>query len=178
MKKTICLLFLFILFAPTISFSQKQEKSDLLKTKALAAAKEIMTSSTTCALITLDNEGRPRVRTMDPFAPENDFIVWFGTNKNTRKVEQISNDPRVTLYYLENGDAGYVVIHGKAQLVDDQKEKEKRWKDGWSAFYTNKNKDYLLIKVMPENMEVISYTHGVTADPVTWKPPIVVFDSK
>ena len=52
-----------------------------------------MISAKTCALITLDSEGRPRVRVMDPFIPENDFTVWFGTNPKTRKVEQIKNNP-------------------------------------------------------------------------------------
>lgn len=178
MKKFFCKLFTLILFVPFIGFSQNNELSDSLRNKALTAAKGIMTNATTCALITVDQEGQPRVRTMDPFPPENDFTVWFGTKKNTRKVEQIKNDPRVTLYYLENGDSGYVVIHGKAHLIDDKKEKEKRWKESWEAFYTDKNKNYLLIKVVPENMEVLSYTHGIMADPATWKPPVIVFDSK
>ena len=83
-----------------------------------------MNSAGTCALITLDEEGRPRVRAMDAFPPENDFTVWFGTNPKSRKVNQIKNDPRVTLYYLENDGSGYVMIYGKAQLVDELRKKK------------------------------------------------------
>jgi len=142
------------------------------------AAREIMSSATTCALITVDNEGVPKVRTMDPFSPEKDFTIWFGTKSNSRKVDQIRNNPKVTLYYLDSDESGYVTIHGIARTVNDELEKEKRWKDEWEAFYQNKTNDYLLIKVSPVWMEVISYSRGITGNPKTWEAPVVHFDSK
>jgi general stress protein 26 len=68
------------------------------------------------------------------------------------------------------------MLHGIAQLVDDQKEKEKRWKDEWEDFYPNKTEDYLLIKVSPIWMEVSSTTRGIIGDTITWQPPSVLFD--
>ncbi len=126
----------------------------------------------------LDENNLPMVRTMDPFPPESDFTVWFGTNAKSRKVNQIKTNPNVTLYYLDKDASGYVVIHGKAQLVDDDKEKEKHWKVEWESFYPNKSEDYLLIKVTPLRMEVLSTTRGITGDPKTWQTPVVIFDSK
>ncbi len=143
----------------------------------ISAAKDIMNTANTCALITLDEKGLPRVRAMDPFAPESDLTVWFGTNRNSRKVLQIKNDPRVTLYYLANDASGYVTIHGVARLVNDPLELENRWKEEWEAFYPDRSTDYLLIKVSPLWMEVISYPHGITGDPVTWQPPMLEFDT-
>jgi general stress protein 26 len=179
-KNNTSLFFIFIIFLliPLMGFNQNSKHLDSLNNKLTNAAREIMTSAKTCALITLDQEGRPRVRTMDPFPPERNFSVWFGTNPKSRKVDQIKKDQRVTLYYLENDGSGYVMIHGLAQIVNDQKEKEERWKVEWEAFYPNKNENFLLIKVSPEWMEVISYSHGIIGDPLTWKPPSVIFDSK
>jgi len=176
MRKSIYLIFTILLFIPFKSFSQNIDLNDISNIKIKNAAREIMTAAGTCALITLDEEGRPRVRVMDPFLPESDFTVWFGTNPKSRKVNQIKKNPKVTLYYLDSDASGYVMIHGKAQLVDDQKVKEKRWKDEWEAFYPNKPEGYLLIKVSPEWMEVISYTHGILGDPTTWQPPVILFD--
>ncbi len=175
-RKSILLIFLILLFMPFKSFSQNIEVKDSSKIELMDAAREIMTAAGTCALITLDKEGRPRVRVMDPFIPESDFTVWFGTNPKSRKVDQIKKNPKVTLYYLDSDSSGYVMIHGIAQLVDGQEEKEKYWKDAWEAFYPNKPEDYLLIKVSPEWMEVISVTRGINGDPTTWKPPVVLFD--
>lgn len=177
-RKSIWLIYPVLLLLVIKGFSQVAEPTDSVHIKLMNAAKEIMTAAGTCALITLDEEGRPRVRAMDPFIPESDLTVWFGTNPKSRKVNQIKKDPRVTLYYLDSDASGYVMIHGIAQLVDDQKEKEKRWKDEWESFYPDKPEGYLLIKVTPEWMEVISYTRGITGDPTTWQPPIVLFDTK
>jgi general stress protein 26 len=172
------LFFLVLLFAPVKGISQKAEPKDTINTRLINAAKDIMTSARYCALITLDEEGRPRVRVMDPFAPEDNLTVWFGTNPKTRKVGQIMKDPRVTLYYLDKDASGYVMIHGTAGIVDDQKEKEAHWKEEWNAFYPNYPEGYLLIKVTPDWMEVISYTRNITGDSITWQPPIVSFDRK
>ena len=170
------LIVLIFLLKSTNGFNQNSQIQDSTSIKLLSVAKDIMISAKTCALITLDSEGRPRVRVMDPFIPENDFTVWFGTNPKTRKVEQIKNNPKVTLYYLEPNGSGYVMLHGLATLVNDQAEKDKRWKAEWEAFYPNKQDDYLLIKISPQWLEVISYSHGILGDPETWEPPKVLFD--
>jgi len=172
------LLFIILLLIPFKGISQESEQANSPEDKLMDAAREIMTSAETCALITLDLEGRPRVRAMDAFLPEEDFTVWMGTNSNSRKVNQIKNDPRVSLYYLEENVSGYVMIYGTAYLVDDKEEKEKRWKPEWEAFYPNDRKGYLLIKIVPEWMEVVSYTHGLLGDPESWEPPKLFFDSE
>ena len=170
------LIVLIFLLNSTHGFNQKSQTQDSTTIKLLFAAKDIMSTAKTCALITLDSENRPRSRMMDPFIPENDFTVWLGTNAKTRKAEQITNNPKVTLYYLEPNGSGYVMLYGLAQLVNDPAEKEKRWKAAWEAFYPNRQEDYLLIKVIPKWLEVISYSHGIIGDHDTWEPPKVLFD--
>ena len=81
--------------------------------------------------------------------------------------------------YHPHGDASvYVMIHGRAEIVNDQKEKEKRWKAEWEAFYSNKTEDYLLIKISPEWMEIISPPRGILGDPATCEPPVIFFNSE
>ena len=177
LKKSIFLTFVIVTIFCFSGFSQKPELNDSIKNKLTTAAKEIMNSANTCALISIDNSGIPRVRMMDPFPPENDFTVWFGTNPKSRKVDQIRNNPIVTLYYVESNESGYVTIHGKASIINDEAEKQNRWKEEWNAFYQNKTDDYILIKVSPVWMEVISYAHGIVSDNSTWEPHVVKFDS-
>jgi general stress protein 26 len=141
----------------------------------ILAAREMIEETRLCALVTIDESGRPHTRTMDPFLPDEDFVIWMGTNRNTRKVEEIQNDPRVNLYYQHPQGAGYVSISGIARLVDDPAEKARRWKEGWEQFYTNRDREYLLIAVTPERMEVINFQRGLFGDPVTWEAPVVEF---
>lgn len=175
-SKTSFIIFLSILFVlPFISFGKNSEQRDSLNNKLMTAAREIIAASGTCALITLDEKNLPMIREMDPFPPENDFTIWFGTNPKTRKVNQIKKNPNVTLYYQDADASGYVVIHGIAHLVDDQKVKEKKWKSEWEAFYPNKKESYLLIKVSPTWMEIVSNSRGIVGNPLTWEPPVVNF---
>jgi len=169
------LLIVFQIIAVT-SISQNKVLVDSLDLKLLNSARDIMVNAKICSLITLDKEGRPRARAMDPFLPEDDFTVWLGTNSNSRKVTQIKNDSRVTLYYFDTEIEGYVVINGTAKLITDLVFKEKYWKKKWEAFYPNKQKDYMLIKVVPIWLEILSSTHGIYNDPTTWQPPTVEFD--
>jgi general stress protein 26 len=112
---------------------------------------------------------------MDPFPPEEDMVIWLGTHRRSRKVSDIRNDPRVALYYLAPGAAGYVSISGTARLVDDPVEKSRRWKDEWDQFYVDREADYVLIAVTPERLEVVDYSRGITGDPETWEAPSVEF---
>ena len=175
-KGFVCIAIIILISIPFNGFGQiTEQESTNSEPHLIAAAKEIISSSGSCALITLDDEGVPRVRAMDPFAPEEDLTIWFGSNSRSRKVEQINKDPRVSLYYLDKDVSGYVIIQGRARLVNDPEEKEKRWKAEWEAFYPDKTEDYLLIEVTPIWMEVLSPPRGISADSVTWQPPVVNF---
>jgi general stress protein 26 len=166
--------FIFILFMiPICLFGQKVEEKDSVRSKYIEYAKEIMKNSGFCTLITLDHEGFPRARTMDPFTPEEDLTVWLGTNPKSRKVIEIKKDPRVTLYYFDGSAAAYVTIQGTAELVNDKESKEKYWKDHWTAFYPDSDEHYLLIKVSPNQLELVSYKHGIEGDSIYWTPPVI-----
>ena len=176
LRKISCAIVLLILLLPFKGLSQDKESKELLNDTLTNAAREIMSAAGTCTLITLDDEGRPRARVMDAFLPEDDFTVWFGTNPKSRKVTQIKNDSRVTLFYLDQDASGYVMIHGRAQIVDDPIEKQKWWKDGWEAFYPNREEAFVLISVSPDWMEVLSNTRNIIGDPLSWEPQKVLFD--
>lgn len=145
--------------------------------RLLSVARDIILAARYCAVITVDEAGRPQARTIDAFAPDENMIVWFATNPKTRKVAQIQKDPRVTLYYFDAQSQGYVTILGRARLVNDKAEKSKRWKEGWDAFWPDRDASYLLVEVTPERLEVVSPKHGIGADPITWKPFAVEFDT-
>jgi general stress protein 26 len=168
--------FILFLFIPMSVTGQTVHSAQYEKDTLIAAAKDLMTSAGYCALITLGKGGNPNVRTMDPFAPENDMIVWLGTNVNSRKVSEIKNDSRVVLYYGSHKGSGYVVVNGNAFIVDDDDSKNKYWKDKWDQFYSEKKSNYILIKVIPDKLEVVDYSRDIIGDPETWAVPVVNFD--
>lgn len=161
----------FIFLLCIIVLTCRAQDTNVDKDQISVAASEIIGQVKYCALITLDESGHPQARTMEAFPPEENFVIWFGTNKNSRKVAEIKNDPRVTVYYGDPSGSGYVVITGSAILVDDPEEKENRWLDHWEQFYLDRESTYTLIKIIPDRLEVVSYKHGLTGDTVTWRAP-------
>ena len=153
----------------------QQPPQRVSKDTLITTAREIMGTARYCALITLDSKGRAHARAMDPFPPDENLVIWFGTNPQSRKVAEIRRNHRVTLYYFDRESRAYVTISGVARLVNDPKEKAKHWKDEWKAFYPDREKGYLLIAVTTETLEVVSEKKGIVGDAETWTPPAVRF---
>ena len=159
-------------------YGQEQPSSAMNRDSVIAAAREIIGMQKYCALVTVDSLGRPQVRTMNPFVPDDSMIVWMATNSRSRKAEEIRNNPHVALFYGDLTRAvGYVSITGTAFLVDDMQEKLKRKRAYWDQAFKDW-KYLLLIKVVPEQLEVINYGKGMVNEPMTWRAPTASFGKR
>lgn len=166
-------LFIALLMAPIQINGQEPKKWS--RDQLISTAREIMTTTRYCALITTDARGVTHARTMDAFAPDEQMTIWLATNPRSRKAAEIRRHPRVTLYYFDPENQAYVTINGIARLVNDAREKSRHWKDEWKAFYPNRDRDYLLIEVTPARLEVVNTKTGVVGDARTWQAPAVTF---
>lgn len=166
-----------LLTVPPAAAAQERPPAAPERAAVIAAAKEVMRAARYCALITIGPDGFPQARTVDAFAPEEDLTVWIGTNPVTRKVAEIRADPRVTLYYFDAAATGYVTLIGRAEIVTDVAAKDVHWKDEWKSFYSDGSRgdDYVLIRVRPVRLEIVSYTHNLLNDPRTWRPITIAF---
>ncbi len=139
----------------------------------LQAARQIIDSAYFGTLITLDASEQPKARIMEPFRPDRKFIIYLATNPKSRKVKEIQQNPKATLHYFDRKNIGYVSLYGKAELVKNDSLKKQFWKEGWERFYHNRDKDYMLIRFVPEYLELISIPAGFTGDEKDWKPSYV-----
>jgi general stress protein 26 len=163
---------------PTVLARQEKPTGPPSPEEMLVAAREIMQAQQYCALVTLDAGGAPAIRTMNPFPPDEAMVVWMATSTRSLKVEQIRRDPRVTLYYADHAKAiGYVALSGRAVLVDDMQEILKRKRAYRDASFPGL-KNLVLIKVVPERVEVVNYKRGLSGDPVTFRPPSMPIRAK
>lgn len=137
-----------------------------------AAARDIVGKARYATLITIDAQGQPQARIVDPLSPEEDWTIWVGTSARTRKVAEIAANPRVTLLYFDAARESYVTFVATAALVRDPAENAKRWKDDWKPFYKGGPTDasLVLIKIDPARLEISSAALGLNNDPVTWLP--------
>ena len=169
----VCILVFVIVFQSPLA--QETAKPELSRDSLMVAARAVIDSTRYCTVVTLDENNSPRVRPMDPFPPERDMTIWLGTNRNSRKVADIRRNSDIVLCYLMPSGLGYVSMYGEAELVDDSTAKEKWWKPEWKGFYPTKDRDFILIKVVPKKIEVTNYPLGVAGDVKTWTPPMIEF---
>jgi general stress protein 26 len=155
--------------------AQVQKPDEPSRTQVIAAAKAIMQEARYCTLITVAPDGQPQARIVDPFAPDSTLTLWIATNALTRKVQEIRGNPRVTLLYFNASTFEYVTVIGTATLDTDPQHKASHWKPEWATMYKDQNRgdDYLLLRVRPLRLEVVSTRRGMRNDPKTWRPVIV-----
>jgi general stress protein 26 len=164
--KNIFLFFFLLTFTNSLIAQQGQfpPQREVSRDSLLIYARTIVDSAQCRALVTVDEEGNPRVREMSPFPPDDDWIIWLGTFPTSRKANQIKNKPNVVVFYYDSDGYSYVAVSGKAQLVNDPNLKEKYWKEGWKRFYPDRDTQYILIKVVPERLEVCSFKYHLLWD--------------
>ncbi|MFA7710099.1 MAG: pyridoxamine 5'-phosphate oxidase family protein [Candidatus Neomarinimicrobiota bacterium] len=165
----------FSAWSPAILPIRLFAQSAVNRDSVLVAAREIIRETTFCGLVTVDSTGQPQVRTMNPFPLKDDFIIWFATARLSRKVREIRNNPRVSVYYADHSAAkGYVNISGTATIIDDQKLLIEMQRAYWKNIPDWQN-NFVLIKIVPGTIEVVNYKHGLTNEAKTLRAPIVVF---
>lgn len=160
---------------PSLSAAQRGAPQAPERARILSAATEIMQLARFATFITVDDDAQPQARIVDPFVPDSDMTVWIGTNPLTRKVEEIRHHPRVTLLYFNAVAQEFVTLKGTATLVSDSVEKARRWKPEWAPLYRDgpHGDGYLLVRIRPSSLEVVSQRRGLMNDPTTWRPVII-----
>ena len=163
---------LFLLLFFSVLFSQNNS-DDYLESIAFDIIKE----SQNCVLVTLDSENKPTTRVMEHNLYNKKFDIYLVTNPFSRKVSHLKSNPIISLNFQSNDRLSYVSVNGEAQLIDDIKLKNKYWKEEWTPHYKNIETDCVLIKIIPESLEIVSLTNEVLGDSKTWKPKTISIDN-
>jgi general stress protein 26 len=160
---------LVLLLLPTSSLIAQAEQfppqREISRDSLLTYARIIIDSAKCRVFVTVDEEGKPQARTMSPFPPEDNWVIWLGTFPTSRKVKQIQNNPNVVVFYYDTKGMSYVSVSGKARLVNDPDLKAKYWKSGWKQFYPDRETQYILIEVTPVRLEVCSFKYDLLWSP-------------
>ncbi len=151
-------------------------------TTLLDSADALIQRDSSVGMVTVDPDGRPRIRTVRAFrlaSPASDrdrFTIYVLTRRSTRKVEHIAANPSVTLYFNEDHRTAYTTLMGQAVVHRNPNvPRLQQFLDSgtvrffWPAFPD----DFIIIEVVPQWLEHIGPGHW--NDPNTWRPQAVVF---
>jgi general stress protein 26 len=122
--------------------------------ESVAKLRELLEGIDFCMMTTMDG-GHLRSRPMSTQAAEFDAEVWFFTNDNSHKIEEIEKDDRVCLAYAKPDDNTYVSVSGRAELSKDRAKMEELWNPILKAWFPEGLDDphICLVKVSVEHAE-------------------------
>jgi len=107
-----------------------------------------------CMLTTIDG-GHLRSRPMSTQKFEFDGDLWFFTDDNTHKIQEIEKDNRVCVAYSKPAENVYLSISGAAKVVKDRAKIEELWSPILKAWFPDGLDDpsLCLLKVEVEQAE-------------------------
>ena len=92
-------------------------------------------------MVTTNTDGRIRARPMRGAAEPEGNIVWFFTDQDSDKEEDVLRDPRACLTFADPRDQTYVSLSGRIVLIRDSDQIAAHWTVGAEAYYPNGKND-------------------------------------
>jgi len=96
-------------------------------------------------LTTVDLQGSFHTRPVQTLAFEPDDTLWFFTDRDSGKVEELNRDIRVALAYADRSASAYLAVCGTATLLRDPCKARQLWRVEQRAFYPHGPEDQRLI---------------------------------
>ncbi|HUQ80525.1 MAG TPA: pyridoxamine 5'-phosphate oxidase family protein [Gemmatimonadaceae bacterium] len=113
-----------------------------------------------CMLTTTSDDGRLHSRPMSNNGEvEFDGDVWFFSAADSRKVEEIEDDPEVELSYSDTKRFLFISMSGTAAVVRDREKKRELWVEDLERWFEDgpDSDDIVLLKITPV---VVEYWKG------------------
>jgi len=109
---------------------------------------ELLETSKTAYLTTIDSEGYPITRAMfnlrnkEQFPEffefftqqDNEFAIYISTNTASSKIGHIKKNPKISVYFCDPEDSKGVMFGGEVEIINDMKMKKKSWLDWWTRY--------------------------------------------
>ncbi|NOR38295.1 MAG: hypothetical protein GQ580_01750 [Candidatus Thorarchaeota archaeon] len=125
----------------------------------------VMEATPAAYFTNVDEEGFPQTRAMfnlrnkekwPKLAPlfvdhDDDFMIIFSTNTTSTKVEQMKENPKVSVYYCQPEEWKGMMLSGVIEIVSDLSLKKSLWHDGWEKYYPKgyDDPDHTVLRLFP-----------------------------
>jgi general stress protein 26 len=106
-----------------------------------------------CMLSTHEDEDI-RARPMVAHPERNEGAIYFLSNVESPKDEDIADDPNVGLAFADTGDQNYVSISGRAEISNDRQKIEELWSTAAKAWWNSADDPSIrILKVTPKDAQ-------------------------
>ena len=132
-----------------VASAGKQGNEELEKLRELIEGIDIAMLSTQA------RDGRLVSRPLRTQQMDADGHLWFVTDRNSHKADEIEKNPQVNIAYAAPSDNTFVSVAGIAEVRDDRKKLHELWSPAMSIFYPKgeDDPDLCLLKVRMQSAE-------------------------
>jgi general stress protein 26 len=92
-------------------------------------------------MTTIENGSELHSRPMYTNTPDEDGTLWFFTEQDSSKVNEVQQDRHVSLGYSKPEDNLYVAISGTAKVVTDRAKIKELWSEGLRGWFPKGSDD-------------------------------------
>jgi general stress protein 26 len=157
---------------------EKSQRDDVGISQLLAGAAKTIASVRYCWLVTDAETGVANARPMGRvLSEEDDWTIRFVIGGRSRKASDIRRASEVGLIFQRDQDDAFVVLSGKATLIERASEVDRLWKAGYDAYFSNATEraNAAFVEVHVARMEL--WIRGVTPEPFGLLPSVLERDA-
>ena len=127
-------------------------------------------------LTTLGSDGSLRSRPMASLQAEFDGVLWFFTNADSLKVDDVQHEQHVNVSYADCDEHRYVSISGRATLTQERQKLEELWSPLLSTWFPQGINDpqLALLRVQADTWEYWDCHIATMVPPDRHKPASLV----
>jgi general stress protein 26 len=107
-------------------------------------------------LTTTDLDGHFHTRPVQTLQVDDDGTLWFFTDANSPKADELRHDVRVSVGYADPAKNTYVALSGSARLLHDVEKSKQLWSIEQRAYYPD-GPDDARLAVLRVTMERAEY---------------------
>ena len=103
--------------------------------KTMKEAQSLVDRTSICMLGSIDNEGYPNIRAMLKMENEGLHTIWLSTNTSSRKISQLSSNPKTCVYFVDLEKWIGLMLIGTIEILQDAESRKRLWQDGFEKYY-------------------------------------------
>jgi general stress protein 26 len=156
----------------------RNEHDDVELGRLLAGAAKTIAGVRYCWLVTDAETGVANARPMGRvLSEEDDWTIRFVTGGRSRKASDIRRASEVGLIFQRDQDDAFVVLSGKATLIERASDVDRLWKSAYDAYFPNATEraNAAFVEVHVACMEL--WIRGVTPEPFGLRPSVLERDA-
>jgi general stress protein 26 len=115
--------------------TQRQDSANLSTQEKLSQLYELIDDIEIALMTTRRADGSLVSRPMATQARAEGSDLWFVTNGETAKIDELETDPQVNLAYYKNGTYEFVSVSGIARLSRDPQKLRELYSPDWRAWF-------------------------------------------